>query len=130
MKQLSCLFFCFTTLAFCFSQPKIDSFQTAFKTKKDSALRAIFHTDSLKVEKEFAETAKWDHIRSVAQYPAIKAGENSGIVPVKNVTEVPDPAMNYKLLFEIVNNNPDSAAKQINYGLTEVARIINLHVAS
>ncbi len=107
-----------------------DSLLATLKIKKDSSLRAIFHADSLKVEKEFTETAKWGKIKIISQYPVIKAGENSGIVPVKHQTEIPDPTLNYKLLFELTSNNPDSVAKEINYGLTEVARVINLHVAS
>jgi len=49
---------------------------------------------------------------------------------VKDPTEIPDPKIDYKLLFELTANNPDSVAKENNYGLVEVARIINLHVAS
>ena len=49
---------------------------------------------------------------------------------MKGATEVPDPTIEYKLLFEFTSNNPDSMAKDINMGLAEAARIINLHVAS
>ena len=59
-----------------------------------------------------------------------KAGEFSGVIPVKNPTEIPDATIDYKLLFELTSNNPDSLIKEINSGLTEVARKINLHVAS
>ena len=38
--------------------------------------------------------------------------------------------IDYKLLFELTGNNPDSLAKQINFGLMEVVRKINLHFAS
>lgn len=34
------------------------------------------------------------------------------------------------MLFELTANNPDSVIKEINYGLAEVSRVINLHVAS
>lgn len=97
---------------------------------KEQSLRSQFKADSLKVEKEYAEKAKWESIDAKAQYPAFNGGKNSGIIPVKDVTEIPDPNMDYKILFELTGNNPDSAAKDINNGLAEVARVINLHVAS
>ncbi|HUZ58352.1 MAG TPA: hypothetical protein VMU83_06185 [Hanamia sp.] len=50
--------------------------------------------------------------------------------PVSGVTEVPDPNMQYKLLFEITQKNPDSMLNEPDHNLVEVARIINLHVAS
>ena len=114
-----------------FSQTdKLDSLINVLKQQRDSNLRASFHTDSLKAEKEYTEKLKWEKLKSIAQYPVLNAGENSGIVPVKDVSEIPDPNLDYKLLFELTGNNPDSLAKEINYGLAEVARVINLHVAS
>lgn len=95
--------------------------------KKDSALRAMMRTDSLKIEKEYAESAHWENLKSIAQYPLIRAGDFSGVIPVKDPTEIPDPTMDYKLLFELTYNNPDSNSVNINYGLVEVARVINLH---
>src|ERR1019366_7865776 len=38
--------------------------------------------------------------------------------------------ISYKLLFELVINNKDTTVKEINHGLTEICRIINLDVAS
>lgn len=87
---------------------------------KDSIAHAKRITDSLKVEKLLA----------VAQYPYIKGGKWSGVIPVADPTEVPDPNHDYKLLFELTDKNPDSLAKDINSGLDEVARLLNLHVAS
>jgi intracellular sulfur oxidation DsrE/DsrF family protein len=52
------------------------------------------------------------------------------VVPVIDPTEIPDPNQDYKILFELVANNPDSIVKEYNAGLAEVARVINLHVAS
>jgi len=114
-----------------FSQAtKSDSVINILKNQKDSTLRALIHMDSLKTEKEFAEKIKWEKLKVIAQYPVLNAGDNSGIVPVKDPSEIPDPAIDYKLLFELTGNNPDSIAKEINYGLAEVSRVINLHVAS
>lgn len=100
------------------------------KVQKDSSLRAAIHEDSVKIEKQFAERERWEKIKTTAIFPVINAGEYSGVAPVKDPTEIPDPKIDYKLLFELTANNPDSVAKENNYGLVEVARIINLHVAS
>ncbi len=66
-------------------------------------------------------------------YPAIKSSERSAVFPVTNVEELPDPKMKYKLLIELVDfgpKDPDSTIKKnINQGLSEVGRFINLHVA-
>jgi intracellular sulfur oxidation DsrE/DsrF family protein len=106
--------------------------QTTASTKflKDSSLRSLMHADSLKIEKQYAEIERWDKLRASAVYPVFNAGEFSGVVPVKDPTEIPDPTITYKLLFELTDNNADSVIKEANYGLVEVSRIINLHAAS
>jgi intracellular sulfur oxidation DsrE/DsrF family protein len=86
----------------------------------DSAKRAAIARDSVKMARLFA----------IAQYPYIKGSKWSGVIPVADPTEVPDPAREYKLLFELIAKNPDSLAGEINQGLDEVARILNLHFAS
>ena len=107
-----------------------DSTLNAAKLKRDSIYRSDSHKDSLKTNKEFAEIVKWEKLKAVEIFPVINAGENSGVVPVKDQDEIPDLKMQYKLLFELISNNPDSTIKEVNYGLVEVARVINLHVAS
>lgn len=108
----------------------LDSALNVIKYQKDSTLRSMTQADSIKVEKEFADKTKWAKLLSVAIYPALYGGENSGVIPVKDRTEIPDPTIEYKLLFELTTANPDSIAKEINVGLTEISRVINLHVAS
>ncbi len=64
-------------------------------------------------------------------YPLIDAGYLSGVLPVRNVTEKPDPHKEVKLMFDFTQAT--SAGKQdtkINEGLAEVARVLNLHVAA
>lgn len=102
----------------------------SLKMAKDSTLRAMIHADSLKVEKDFEMQEKMNSMKSRVQYPLLKGGEFSGIIPVKNPDEIPDPNMDYKLLFELTSNNKDSFAKDINNGLTEITRVLNLHIAS
>ncbi|MGH2566190.1 MAG: hypothetical protein ACRDE5_16850, partial [Ginsengibacter sp.] len=131
MRKLSLLIFAVTLSLIGFSQTyNIDSSLNSIQSKKDSTLRAIMHADSAKVDKEFAEKTKWEKLKALAIYPVLKGGDYSGVIPVKDPTEIPDPNIEYKLLFEVTANNPDSAANEINSGLDEVARIINLHVAS
>lgn len=107
-----------------------DSTLNATKIKRDSIYRSELHKDSVKTNKEFSEIIKWEKMKAVEIFPVINATEMSGVVPVKNQEEVPDPKLAYKLLFELTVNNPDSTIQELNYGLVEVARIINLHVAS
>ncbi|MBD3750009.1 MAG: DsrE family protein [Sphingobacteriales bacterium] len=102
----------------------------SLRLKKDSTLKAMIHQDSQKVEKQFEERARREKITKSFEYPLIKGGKYSGVLPVKNLTEIPDPNMDYKLLFEITKNNPDSLMKMNNGGLDEVARVLNLHYAS
>ena len=71
-----------------------------------------------------------EKMKGILEYPLLKAGDFSGVIPVKDPTEIPDPNIEYKLLFELVTNNPDSIAKDINTGLAEIVRVINLHIAS
>ena len=102
----------------------------SLRKAKDSTLRSLYREDSIKIGKEYAEKEKWEKIYARAEYPLLKGSKNSGIIPVAGATEIPDPNMDYKIIFEVVSNNPDSTIKEINAGLDEVARVINLHVAS
>ncbi len=90
------------------------------KARKDSIATAKAVEDSIKMEKLFA----------IAQYPYVKGSKWSGLIPVTDPTEKPDPNQDYKLLFDVTAKNPDSLAKDINTGLDEVARVMNLHFAS
>nr|MBC7613810.1 DsrE family protein [Pseudopedobacter sp.] len=60
----------------------------------------------------------------------MKGGKFSGVLPLKNVTEIPDPKIDYKILFEMVKDNPDSMKNEILSGLDEATRVINLHYAA
>jgi intracellular sulfur oxidation DsrE/DsrF family protein len=69
----------------------------------------------------------------VQQFPAIKGYKWAGVVPVQNVDDKLDPNMQYKLLMELTGfaakGQEANAMKDINGGIGEVARKINLHVA-
>jgi len=129
-KTLLLVIACIVSTATFAQKYNIDSSLKALQTSKDSALRAMVHADSVKVDKEYTDKIKWEKLKAVSIYPVINAGDGSGVIPVDNPTEIPDASIDYKLLFEITENNPDSAASIDNYDLVEVARVINLHVAS
>ena len=73
--------------------------------KKDSTLKARYIADSLKVEQQFQMQTMIAKFKSIVTFPVINAGEFSGVLPVKDPTEIPDPNMDYKLLFELVMKN-------------------------
>ena len=126
-KLLLPVLFSFITAQSVFCQSS--SMDSLWKAR-DSTLHSLYREDSVKVSKEYAEKEKWARIYSEALYPLLKGTKNSGVIPVTGPTFIPDPNMDYKILFEVTGNNPDSTIKEINAGLDEVARVINLHYAS
>lgn len=67
-------------------------------------------------------------------FPAIKGYNWAGVAPVQNVTELADPKMKYKLLMELTGfaakGQEATAKNEINGGIGEVARKVNLHAAA
>ena len=76
------------------------------------------------------DSIKWAKMTSLAYFPLIKAGTFSGVLPVEGVDEIPSPKRQYKLLFEFTLNFKDTSHEKLNPGLVEIARVLNLHVAS
>lgn len=131
MKKIILLFLSFFAIITVHSQTfNSDSALKVLTFKRDSSMRALFHTDSVKVSKEYADQIKKAKFKGVAIYPVFNGGDGSGVVPVKDPTEIPDPTIDYKLMFELTQNNPDSLSKEIDMGLQEIVRVINLHVAA
>lgn len=126
MRKIFLIIICCAASVLCMSQ----SNSINFSKTKDSTLKAMIHADSLKIESKFAEKERWDKLFAKEEFPVINAGKYSGVFPVKDITEVPDPNMQYKLLYEMTEENPDSALNEPDYSLVEIARLINLHVAS
>ena len=93
---------------------------------KDLIIKQL--TDSIVAARK--DSTKWAKLESVAYFPLINAGKYSGVLPVEGVDEIPSPKREYKLLFEFTLYVKDSTHEKINPGLTEIARILNLHVAS
>lgn len=119
MKKIQSLIaLLFGGIFFCSAQTSVSD--ANLKTKKDSTARAKMIADSLRMEKLYA----------TAQYPLLRGSKLSGIIPVSNLTEIPEPKREYKLLFKFWAKNPDSLSGEINHSIDEVVRILNLHVAS
>jgi len=76
------------------------------------------------------DSLKMAKLTAAEYFPVIHAGIYSGVLPVEGVDEIPDPRRQYRLLFEFTMNFQDSTHEKSNPGLTEIARILNLHVAS
>jgi len=87
-------------------------------------------------KKEPAPISKRDSLRlaklkAKGTYPLIKASAYSGVLPVTGITEKPDNSVKYKLAFSLTlgTSDPDKV-KELNRGLAEIGRIINLHIAA
>ncbi len=95
-----------------------------------------FLTDAQTTNKDSIESARKDSLRmakffSMATYPLVTKSKMSGVIPVDDIQEKPDATMKYKLLMELTLWSKDSATrKEINEGLAEAGRLINLHVAA
>ena len=67
-------------------------------------------------------------------FPAIKGYNWAGVAPIQNVTEPADQKIKYKLLMELTafaaKGQEATAKNEINGGIGEVARKVNLHVAA
>ena len=67
-------------------------------------------------------------------FPAIKGFKWGGVAPVQNATELADPKMKYKLLMELTGfaakGEEKTAKNEINLGIGEITRKVNLHVAA
>lgn len=125
-----------------FSQTlKSDSALKVLNLKQDSVLRANKFTkekkladelkqDSISIRKEYASKLNAEKLKPLVIFPLINAGPQSGVIPISFATEKPDPNIKYKLMFELVSKNPDSLMNEIDGGLVEIARVINLHYAS
>ncbi|TDE05292.1 DsrE family protein [Flavobacterium sandaracinum] len=78
-----------------------------------------------------SKAAKMDPFIPVLEYPLIEGSKWTGVIPLKNVTDKPEASTVYKLLFDLTQNGTATGMEdQPNEGLEEIARILNLHVAS
>ncbi len=124
MKPICTLLISFFLFTHSFAQTAVkDTIQIPVT---DSIQKMI--TDS--IQKAKADSVKWATMEAKLIFPLIKAGTWSGVLPVDDADEIPDPSINYKLLFELILPTKAKDSKDINHGITEICRVINLHVAS
>jgi len=83
--------------------------------------------DSITTAKK--DSTRWAILEANLVFPWFKTGTWSGVSPVQGIDFVPDPSKQYNLIFDFTHFKKDTA-NTINNGLTEIARIINLHVAA
>jgi len=103
-------------LLFCLATAFIATAQSA--DKKDAV---ISKKDSLRLAK----------FKAKGTYPLIKGSPFSGVLPVSGITEKPDNNLKYKLVISLTAGTKDpDKIKELNKGLAEIGRIINLHVAA
>jgi intracellular sulfur oxidation DsrE/DsrF family protein len=77
------------------------------------------------------EARRFKKIMDQATYPLIKSQRMTGVLPVTEIDAWPDTTQSYKILFAWTLGSKDSVkAKKVNYALTEIGRIVNLHLAS
>jgi intracellular sulfur oxidation DsrE/DsrF family protein len=64
-------------------------------------------------------------------FPVLNAGYLSGVLPVDNIAEKPDPNTEVKLMFDFTQaTSSGNQAQKVNEGLSEVVRVLNLHAAA
>ena len=68
--------------------------------------------------------------KATGVYPVIKASKFSGVLPKEGITEKPDSNIRYKLLISLTTDAEGDKINEINRGLAEVGRILNLHIAA
>ncbi len=63
-------------------------------------------------------------------YPFIKGSTNTGVLPVENPTLPFDHKGTCKLVFDLGQENKEPEKGNVNEGIEEIMRILNLHVAA
>ena len=88
-------FLSFTTLSILFFPSCSSNNPTAIKS--DSLQLTQHKTDS--IEKALKDSIRIAKVQATAYYPLVKAGVESGVIPVEDVDEIMDPNRQYNLYF-------------------------------
>ena len=88
-----------------------------------SVLQAQTTSDAIK------DSLREINLQATMLYPLIKSNKEAGVIPVKDIDEKQDPALQYKLIFPLGAFDKNKTQKT-NDGLIEVARTLNLHVSA
>jgi intracellular sulfur oxidation DsrE/DsrF family protein len=111
-----------------FGQDNIAKQESLSRQQKVKDSIALFKKDSAATA--LKDSVRWAGLDSIAFSPLIQGGKYSKVFPVKGIDEIPDPKRVYKLLFELTTHKKDTSNKELNEGLVEIARVINLHIAA
>lgn len=72
--------------------------------------------------------AEIDKAMETATYPIMKSHTYMGVMPVKNPVLPMSASVKYKLVIDLVASSDDSL--KVNFGITDIGRTFNLHVAN
>ncbi len=98
-----------------------------------SALHIQAQSSDAKTTLSKKDSLRLAKFKAKGMYPLIKASPFSGVLPVDGISEMADKNMKYKLVFSLTtgfNDNAKEKEKELNRGLAEIGRTINLHVAA
>ena len=74
---------------------------------------------------------RYAKLESKLVFPLIKGSKMTGVIPVENASNKPDANKEVKLIFDFTQSTANNAQGQnVNEGLEEVGRIMNLHIAA
>ena len=94
-------------------------------------LVATFVASAQTSDKKDAAAKREAKLKAKGMYPVVKSGVNCGVLPVPGITEKPDSTIRYKLLISLgIGSSEPDKVKELNKGLAEAGRILNLHVAA
>ena len=94
-------------------------------------LAATFGASAQTTDKKDAAAKREAKLKAKGMYPVVKSGVSCGVLPVPGVTEKPDSTIRYKLLISLgIGSSEPDKVKELNKGLAEAGRILNLHVAA
>ena len=94
-------------------------------------IMATFVAPAQTTDKKDAAAKREAKLKAKGMYPVVKAGVNCGVLPVPGITEKPDSTIRYKLLVSLgIGSSEPDKIKELNKGLAEAGRILNLHVAA
>ncbi len=96
----------------------------------------IFSLSAQNTDKKENAVSKKDSMRMAklkakGMYPVVKASPFSGVLPVAGINEKPDTASRCKIVISFALGSSEAEqAKDLNKGLAEIGRILNLHVVA
>jgi predicted peroxiredoxin len=79
----------------------------------------------------FSREERYAKLEPKMIYPLIKGSKMTGVIPIENISNKPAADQVVKLIFDFTQSTANNAqGTQVNEGLEEVARVMNLHIAA